>query len=84
MVRQESRLLWLKEGDAPTRFFHSYANMRHRRKHIHSLEHNVQVLVGEEAKEEAIFSFYDEILGALDIPHLQLHSLCERFTEEEV
>jgi hypothetical protein len=40
MVRQESRLLWLKEGDTSTKFFHSYANMRRRKKHIHSLEHN--------------------------------------------
>jgi hypothetical protein len=37
--------------------------MHRRRKHIHSLEHNGQVLVCEEAKAEAIFSFYDEILG---------------------
>jgi hypothetical protein len=70
----------------PTRFFHSYANMHHRRKHIHSLEHNGKVLVGEEAKAEADFSFYDEILGipptrstsiclgTLDTPHLQLSS----------
>jgi hypothetical protein len=63
MARQESRLLLLKEGDALTKFFHSYANMRRRKKHIQFLEHNGQVLIAEEAKAEAIFSFFDEILG---------------------
>jgi hypothetical protein len=27
IVRQESRILWLHKGDAPTKFFHIYANM---------------------------------------------------------
>jgi hypothetical protein len=63
MARQESRLLWLKEGDVPMKFFHSYANMHRHKKHIHSLEHNSQVLVAKEAKVEVLFSFYNEILG---------------------
>jgi hypothetical protein len=37
IARQESRFLWPKEGDVPTRFFHCHANARHWWKHIHSL-----------------------------------------------
>jgi hypothetical protein len=29
ITQQESHLLWLKEGDAPTQFFHAHANVRH-------------------------------------------------------
>lgn len=34
IARQESRLLWLSEGDTPTRYFQMYANGRQRKKQI--------------------------------------------------
>jgi hypothetical protein len=34
IARQESRLLWLKEEDSPTKFFHIHANARRKRKFI--------------------------------------------------
>ena len=36
--RQASRLTWLKEGDANTRFFHLKINARRRKNHIHTLQ----------------------------------------------
>jgi hypothetical protein len=39
MARQEFRLLWLRADDAATSFFHSHANSRQRKNHIHSLLH---------------------------------------------
>jgi hypothetical protein len=42
VARQEARILWLSEGDAPTRFFHSQANDRRRKNHIHDMLHEGQ------------------------------------------
>jgi hypothetical protein len=33
-------VLWLREGNAPTKFFHAHANVCRRRNFIHALEHN--------------------------------------------
>jgi hypothetical protein len=94
-ARQQSRLLCLKECDAPTNFFHCHANARHHQKHIHSLVQDGQLLVAEESKAAAAFAFFDDILGTppsrsnginlhnLDLSRLDLASMCERFTDEE-
>jgi hypothetical protein len=96
IARQESRLLWLSEGDAPMKFFHIHANARRRKKFIRSLDHEGQCLISENSKVQAVFQFFDEILGRptsrshainlelLDLPRLQLSVLANRFTEEEV
>jgi hypothetical protein len=47
----------LAQGDAPTCFFHIHANSRRWRKFIHIVEH-------EGSKADALFSFFDDILGA--------------------
>jgi hypothetical protein len=96
IAKQESQLLWLQEGDAPTKFFHIYANAHRHKNHIRSLEHNGKTLVAEDQKVKAAFLFFDDILGPpptrantikleiLDLPHLNLCSLDSRFTKEEV
>jgi hypothetical protein len=95
IVRQESRLLWLSEGDVPTKFFHVQANARRRCKHIRSLVHNGRVLWDEDSKAEAAFCFFNKIrtpaqrqhtlrLDALDLPCLNLADLGKHFTEAEV
>lgn len=73
IARQESRLLWLVEGDAPTKFFHNYTNGRRRKKHIHSLEVDGRLVVDERAKAEAAFQYFDEVLGTPPIRTLQLN-----------
>jgi hypothetical protein len=77
----------MKEGDAPTQFFHAHASARRRRHFIHSITQDGEVLVSEDRKAKAFFSFYDELLGAptsrtrsinldvLDIPRLDLSHL---------
>jgi hypothetical protein len=96
IVRQESRLLWLSEGDTPTRFFHYHAATRHHKNHIHSLSHGDSMTVTEDHKAEIAFSFSNNILGRppvcsstislehLDLPLLDLACLSECFTESEV
>jgi hypothetical protein len=41
------RLLWLKEGDTLTHFFHIHANSRHCKKFIPTLKHDGRTLVAE-------------------------------------
>jgi hypothetical protein len=64
IARQESRVLWLSEGDAPTRFFHAQASVRRRRRQfIRSLEHEGHTLVSEESKATTVFEFFYSIMG---------------------
>jgi hypothetical protein len=95
-VRQESRLLWLSEGDAPTKFFHIHAYTRRRKNSVHSLECNGKTLVTEDHTTEAVFDFFDDNLGRpacrshtvnlwlLDFPRLNLVELGILFMEEDV
>jgi hypothetical protein len=86
-------VLWIKEGDAPTNFFHVHANSHRRKKFIHTLEHHGHVLVAEESKAQAFFDFFDDVLGTppmracnvdfqdLDLPTCNLSNLDEHFTK---
>jgi hypothetical protein len=65
IARQESRITWIKEGDVPTHFFHAHSNARCRKKLIWSLDHNGQTQVDKGRKAEAMFNFFDEVLGTL-------------------
>jgi hypothetical protein len=58
VVRQESQITWLREGDACTKFFHANANGRRRKNHIHALEQDRQTLLSEESKAEAAFNYF--------------------------
>jgi hypothetical protein len=96
MTRQESRLLWLSEGDAPTCFFHAHANSHRHKNHIHSLTHEGRVLIAEADKVEVAFHFYDTLLAVLasrsntvkldllGIPQADLRELGACFTEDEI
>jgi hypothetical protein len=93
---KESQLLWLRKGDAATKFFHAHANDRRCKNFIRSLEHEGRSAASEEGKAEVMFNYFDEVLGAapsrstsialehLGLLCLDLAGLVERFTEEEV
>jgi hypothetical protein len=93
---QESRLLWLGEGDAPTKFFHMHANLRRRRKHIWSLKQGDQVVFDEDEKAVVAFNYFDDLLGTtlahvnainlnlLNLGTIDPSGLTERFSEAEV
>jgi hypothetical protein len=96
ITQQESRILWIKESDTPTAFFHAHANTRCQRNHIRSLRHGDLTLLSEDDKAAMIFDFFNEVLAspqahsckimfeALGLPSLELSAMGTRFSKEEV
>lgn len=96
IARQRSRLLFLAEGDANTRFFHLQACHRERKNRIESLWVDGSELVRDDHMVQALYEYYSSILGslfersrrvhleAIGLPTLDLSDLEAIFTEEEV
>jgi hypothetical protein len=95
IARHRSRIRYLEEGDANTKFFHLQACHRSRKNHIHSILHEGHWFTADEAKEGVIFNYYKGILGTpfeclhslhLDdlLPRLDLTGIDACFTEEEI
>ena len=63
IARQRSRLRFLEEGDANTKFFHLQACHRNRKNHIPSILHNGVWFSSDEAKSEVIYDYFNGILG---------------------
>jgi endonuclease/exonuclease/phosphatase family metal-dependent hydrolase len=96
--RQASRLIWLREGDACTKFFYLRANGRCRKNHIACLKtEDGTYKWSHEDKEQVLYSYFQSILGSkesrqatfnwanLNLPQLpEQHRLDEPFTEQEV
>jgi hypothetical protein len=59
--RQKSRVLWLKEGDNNTKYFHKMANSNRPRNYMHRVE--VDGIVHETDKEirDNVVSFYEDL-----------------------
>lgn len=94
--RQRSRLLFLAEGDANTKFYHLQACHRSRKNRIQSLHVQGTEIVSDHAMADALYDYFVNILGAnfertrrldlqaLGVPHAELFALEAPFTEEEV
>jgi hypothetical protein len=96
LARQRLRLLWLREGDACTRFFQTHATHRRCKNYIgHLLVENRRV-TDHVDKAEAVDSFFGDLLGTsadrpfsldldyLGIPSIDLSEIDGGFTMEEV
>jgi hypothetical protein len=91
-------MIWLKEGDACTKFFHLKANGHRRRNYIPCLKkENGDYAWTHGEKEEVLFSYLQNILGAaetrvspiswveLQMPQLApSHHLDRPFDEDEI
>ncbi|KAM0883070.1 hypothetical protein ACQ4PT_031868 [Festuca glaucescens] len=61
--RQQSRQVWLKEGDANTRFFHVKINARRRRNFVHQFSSARGIHVTHEDKAQALHEHFADALG---------------------
>jgi hypothetical protein len=96
VARLRSGLLWLKDGDANTSYFHQHARYKKRKNFIRKLQVGDRLLFEQEDKKEAVWDFFNHLLGTvhyrdstlnLDAFHsaaLNLHDLDQNFSEEEV
>jgi mannosylglycoprotein endo-beta-mannosidase len=61
---QRSKSQFILEGDANTRYFHSVANGRHRKKRIHTLVQDEGIIEGQEHLKSYITNYYKNLFGA--------------------
>jgi mannosylglycoprotein endo-beta-mannosidase len=69
---QRSNAQFLMEGDSNTRYFHSVANGRHRKKRIHSLVQEEGVIEGHEQLKSYITNYYKSLFGEPDESHFSI------------
>lgn len=95
IARQRSRIRFLEEGDANTKFFHLQACHRSRKNSIPPFSHHGAWISADHDKANAIYDYYNGILGnpfnrdhtiRLDglLPQLDLTELGACFSEQEV
>jgi hypothetical protein len=95
IARQCSRLRFLEEGDANTKFFHLQACHRNCKNHIPSILHEGVWFSTDEAKSKVIYDYFNGILGTLFhrqhtiefgglMPQLDLSDIDVCFSKQEV
>jgi hypothetical protein len=57
-VRQKSRLTWLRQGDANTKFFHIMVNARKKKNLIHSLQSGNGIAISQIEKHKLIYDHF--------------------------
>jgi hypothetical protein len=72
IARQRSRLRFLHEGDANTKFFHLQTCHRNRKNIIPPIMHEGSWLSGHHEKSEAIYDYFNSIPGT---PFNRAHSI---------
>jgi mannosylglycoprotein endo-beta-mannosidase len=73
---QRSKSKFILEGDSNTRYFHSVANGRHRKKRIHSLVQDEGMIEGLDNLKSYITNYYKNMFGALEEGNFSLDETC--------
>lgn len=96
IARQRSRINFIAEGDANSKFFHLQACLRTRQNFIDTLSQDGHTIAAEQDKSQSIFEHFNSILGsivarqhnldfdALNIPRANLTGTDCCFSEEEI
>jgi hypothetical protein len=86
VMRQRSRINYLAEGDANTKFFHLQACHRNKQNHIESVSVEDMVIIHEEAKAQVVDNHFENIMGtsATSSFALDLTALDVCFTVDEI
>jgi hypothetical protein len=96
VARLRSRILYLREGDANTSFFHQQACDHKKKNFIAKFNVEDQLVTGQEDKQQAAHDYFDMFLGSaeqrdftldlqsLGLQHHDLSELDEPFSNEEV
>ena len=69
---QRSKAQFIPEGDSNTRYFHSIANGRHRKKLIHSLNQDEGIIEGQNELKSYITNYYKGLFGPPDAGNFSL------------
>ncbi|CAJ2668643.1 unnamed protein product [Trifolium pratense] len=94
---QQSRSVWLKDGDANSKYFHSVLASRHRRNAMSAIQVDGVTIEGVEPIRQAVFSHFESHFKASNVDrpgvddlqfkrlnHVENGSLIKPFTEAEV
>jgi hypothetical protein len=66
IARLRSRLLWMKEGDANTDYFHQQAKYR-KKNFIGKIQVEDRLIVDQKEKKEVVWDFYNTLLGMVPL-----------------
>ena len=72
MWKQRSRVLWLKEGDQKTKFFHNRASHRYKRNRIEELKNEARVVcTNEEEISNILIDYYQQLFIMASPTHVE-------------
>jgi hypothetical protein len=63
VARQRSRINWLREGEANTKYFHIHTSHRRRKNYIPQITHNDTILVEQAQIEDAFAEHYEQLFS---------------------
>nr|XP_051190739.1 uncharacterized protein LOC127304068 [Lolium perenne] len=99
MVRQRSRVDWLREGDRNTAFFHAKATARKKANRIASLQHENGTLCSDQEEIKGmVHGFYEDLFTAEPLASMDIvleavpekvkdymnEDLCKPYSDEEI